>query len=81
MRLDALQQRRIVTEKIDDGSQPLRQRGAYFRHRLEYADAMPRRGEEISDAVAHQTATHNSDSLRAHAFLDDNKGTVMNLER
>ena len=60
---DSLQQCRIVTEKRDDRRQPLRQGSADVRHRLEQADRMPCRGEQIGDAVAHQAAADHTDFL------------------
>ena len=58
---DALQQRRIVAEQIGDRLQPPRQRGADLRRRLEHADVVPRGGEQIGDAVAHQAAADHAD--------------------
>jgi hypothetical protein len=41
VRFDALQQRRIVAEQIEDRRSRGRQRGADIRRRLEYTDVMP----------------------------------------
>ena len=63
VRFDQPQQSRIVLEQIDDRLQPLRQRGANVRIRLEQADRMACRSEQVSDAVAHQAAADHADFL------------------
>ena len=62
-------QRCIITKQIGDGLQPLRQRCTNLRHRLEHADGVTRGGEQISNAMAHQTAADNAYFLRTHLYL------------
>ena len=60
VRLDALRERRIVFEQIDDRLQSRRQRCADVRRRLEHGDLVARGGEQVSDAVTHQAAADHA---------------------
>ncbi len=62
-------QRRVVAEKIDDRGEPPRQRCAALRVRLEDADLVTRRGQQIGYAVAHQAAADYADFLLVHVSL------------
>ena len=66
VRRDAREHRRIVAEQVADRLQPLRQRCAQIRRRLEHADLMARRREQIGDAVAHQPAADHADLQHRH---------------
>src|SRR5579883_2381224 len=47
--------------KVGDGLQSLSERDAHVRCRLIYRHTVSSGGEQISDAVAHQAAAHDSD--------------------
>src|SRR5581483_3873759 len=72
MRRDALEQRCVVAEQIEDCGKPPRHRSADFSVRLEHADFVTRRGQQIRDAMAHQAAADHADSQFLHARLGMN---------
>jgi hypothetical protein len=63
VRSNSPQQPRIVFEQRGDRLQPPRQRFAHLGKRFKHVDVMTRRGEQIGNAVAHQTATDDANFL------------------
>src|SRR5581483_2351905 len=60
---NALEQHAVVGQDAEDMVQALRQRGTARCVRLEYADVVSGRGQQIADTVAHQAAADHADFL------------------